>query len=141
MTDLLEIIRNRYGLVPLLYLSGPFTSASEIPGQTLETITKHASDVALKAWEARWSVISPHKNCYGYVPSHKMDYEKWMSGLVAQVVRCDAILLLPGWEKSKGCRIEMQVARDNHIPVFQYEIHGIPNPRLTSKVDQFNLGG
>jgi hypothetical protein len=131
--NLYEWVNREYQEVPLLYIAGPFTSST--PEQLAE-LTNQASDVALKAWKKGWSVISVHKNCLGYTASHKIGYKKWMAALIAQIVRCDALLLLPGWEKSSGVQIEKKVAEDLNIPVYKYEIHGVPKPSLKYKLEE-----
>lgn len=38
---------------------------------------------------------------------------------VVQIAECDQMVLLPGWQKSRGCRIEVAVCRLLHIPVVE----------------------
>jgi hypothetical protein len=45
-------------------------------------------------------------------------YEEYLGNGLAQLVRCNAIALLPGWEKSKGARIELGVAASMGMDVF-----------------------
>jgi hypothetical protein len=49
---------------------------------------------------------------------------------------CNAILLLPGWQESKGCKVELEEANLQHFPVF-YTVeevvdwaHGIADAHL-----------
>jgi hypothetical protein len=37
------------------------------------------------------------------------------------VMDCDAVAVLPGWEKSKGASLEVHVARECEIPIFEME--------------------
>jgi len=45
---------------------------------------------------------------------HYLGYDLW------SLSRCDAMLLCPGWENSKGCQIEVRFAVENNIPVYDY---------------------
>jgi|WetSurMetagenome_2_1015567.scaffolds.fasta_scaffold306470_3 nucleoside 2-deoxyribosyltransferase len=109
-----------YKDIPLLYIAGPFS------GQGKDTIDL-ASKVSLEAFEKGWSVISPHKNCLGFNPDTKnMTYNKWMVALAAQIARCDAVLLLPNWETSKGTCMEVEFCKELEIKIFEFSKEGIP---------------
>lgn len=47
-----------------------------------------------------------------------MDDPDWMRLSLTQLMRCDAVMMLPGWWRSKGARIEWAVAKLLGIPVF-----------------------
>ncbi len=38
-------------------------------------------------------------------------WRAYMALAVAQLARCDCVVLLPGWERSKGARVEFDLAR------------------------------
>jgi len=40
---------------------------------------------------------------------------------VGELVKCDAIVMLPGWERSEGTLIELKVAMMLGLPVFEYK--------------------
>ena len=43
-------------------------------------------------------------------PDHHMSWEACMRSDIAQLVTCDAIMLLPGWEDSRGAKLEHHIA-------------------------------
>jgi hypothetical protein len=43
-------------------------------------------------------------------PDHHMSWEACMRSDIAELVTCDAILLLPGWEDSRGAKLEHHIA-------------------------------
>jgi hypothetical protein len=111
--------------LPLLFISGAFTSCED-----LIFITRAANEIAIKAWERGWSVISVHKNCFGFGVTEFLTYDQWTKGLLSQIAKCDAILVLPNWENSKGVKIEMKFAGENNIPVYLYNGKDIPEPKF-----------
>ena len=42
----------------------------------------------------------------------------WLEGDLEMLRRCDAVLVVPGWEKSSGTRAEIAEANACGIPVF-----------------------
>ena len=43
----------------------------------------------------------------------------WLDMYVHLLMKCDAMLQLPGWRKSEGCQLEYSIAIGERIPVFQ----------------------
>lgn len=43
-------------------------------------------------------------------PDHHMSWEACMRSDIAELVTCDAIMLLPGWEDSRGAKLEHHIA-------------------------------
>ena len=43
-------------------------------------------------------------------PDHSMPWAQCMRRDIAELVKCDAIYLLPGWEQSKGATLEHHIA-------------------------------
>jgi hypothetical protein len=48
-------------------------------------------------------------------------WQDYMRTAVAQLVKCDVVALLPGWEKSRGARIENGLAVSLGIPTRKVE--------------------
>ena len=109
---------------PILYISGPFSGATE--AAILANIAR-ASSVALKAWRAGWACICPHKNTAGFQHAHDVHWSEWIAGDLAILRRCDAILMLPGWERSPGAVVEHKAAIDAGIDVMFYD-GSVPRP-------------
>lgn len=112
-------------MMPLLYVAGPYSDRDPLHG--IERNINEASRIALEAWEKGWATLCPHKNTGGF--HHRTDIPEsvWLSGDLAMLVKCDAILMIPGWEQSNGAVGEKNVALCRGLKVLYYE-HGIPSP-------------
>lgn len=109
---------------PVLYISGPYFSADHIHGT--EGNILNASKIALEAWRKGWAVICPHKNTAGFHHATEIPHQVWLDGDLAILLRCDAILMIPGYNRSTGARMELDVAETTGIPVYYYEKNGVP---------------
>lgn len=81
------------------YIAGPMTG--------IEDFNYPAFNAAAATLRARgWQVENPAEN--PAPPSREwLDY---MRMAVAQLAHCDSVVLLPGWEASKGARVEFTLA-------------------------------
>lgn len=91
---------------PILYLSGRM---SGLPHNNFPAFHKAAAQ--LRA--AGYTVINPAE---GGLPGD-LPWDRYLRVDLAQLVTCDAVATLPGWERSKGARLEVHVARELGMPV------------------------
>ena len=67
----------------------------------------------------------------GYDPVNPFDngvpdnahWREHMRADIAMLLKCDAIFMLPGWELSKGCKLELDVASSCGIAVIIEPVH------------------
>ena len=92
-----------------IYISIP------ISGHDLEEAKEKARDIRKCLlwdefdWEEGWStdVITPFDVC----PEPDKPYSYYMGKDIEALLECDAIYLCEGWQNSKGCMAEFEVAR------------------------------
>lgn len=100
----------------VVFICGPFRSDTY---ERRSRNTQLAGMLALEVWRSGVACICPHMNSgtlFGLASE-----EIFLAGYLEILERCDALLLLPGWEKSKGARMERQRAIEKQIPIF-YDI-------------------
>ena len=97
-----------------IYISGPMTG---LPG--LNHGAFHQTAQQLRA--LGYDVVNPADTP---VPSEGAHWEAWMKADLAQMLTCDTVALLPGWEASKGAHLELHVAhREGMNVVSVAELH------------------
>ena len=93
-----------------IYISIP------ISGHDLEEVKEKARDIRKFLlldefdWEKGWNstdVITPFDVC----PETGKPYSYYMGKDIEALLKCDTIYLCEGWQNSKGCMAEFEVAR------------------------------
>lgn len=84
-----------------VYLAGPMTGI-----EAMNFPAFHAA--AAKLRDSGYVVINPAE----INPDPAANWNACMREDIAQLVTCDAIALLPGWERSRGATIEARIAAD-----------------------------
>lgn len=102
----------------VVYIAGPYRSKDEW-GVTLNI--RAAEDLALRVWRMGAVALCPHKNT-AYFGGAAED-EIWLDGDLELITRCDAVVLVPGWEKSIGTINEVLHAIQRDVPVFEYSFN------------------
>ena len=105
---------------PILYLSGPYSPSNGL--DTAENIMV-ARSYAVAAVRNGWFPFTPHLNTIGFeIDCPEVPNEDWIEGDLA-ILRLlararAAVLMLPGWEQSKGARLERDWAIHLNLEVF-----------------------
>jgi hypothetical protein len=98
----------------LIYVAGPLMGPNDWE------IRRHIHCAAALGYEVAklgaYPVI-PHTNT-GSVFIGTVDTAFWCAGTLELLRRCDAVILVMGWEDSKGATAEFDEARRLNIPVF-----------------------
>lgn len=89
----------------LIYIAGPYR-ASTVNG--IHNNIAEARKRAEWAWTNGWVPICPHTNS-AFIDGLVAD-KIILSGCIKMMSVCDAILLIDGWVKSEGARMECQLA-------------------------------
>ncbi len=107
----------------VLYIAGPYRSPDGWHA-VWENIMR-ARAAARRAWLKGWAVICPHTNSI-MMDGTDVEDRTFLDGDLEILGRCDALLAIPGWEKSEGAKREILVAENMGIPV--YTGAEIPSP-------------
>lgn len=101
----------------LIYTAGPYSA------DTTEGIAQNiaaAREAAIKLWDAGHVALCPHLNTAHFEQDSIATYGQYIDGDLNMLARCDAILMLEGWEKSKGASLEWDYASELHMPIYYY---------------------
>lgn len=105
-----------------VYLSGPITG---MPNNNIQEFKKYEE----KFKNLNFEVINPHNLFSGdevellekCLEEKKITFEEYHSHFmrrdIAEMMNCDFIAVLDGWEKSKGANIEVYIARNINMPI------------------------
>ncbi|HUU93152.1 MAG TPA: DUF1937 family protein [Phycisphaerae bacterium] len=112
----------------VIYVAGPYRACCE---HEVYLNIHEAGELARKVWLLGAVAICPHKNTAFY--GGNVDDRVWLDGDLEMIRRCDAMLMMPGWERSTGAKAERELAESLGQPVFE-ELH-----ELVKWLAQWNL--
>lgn len=96
------------------YVAGPYRATSE---WEVTCNIRNAEKIAVELWRMGYPCICPHKNT-SYFGGVLEDDQAWLDGDFVILKRCDFVVLVSGWQVSKGTLAEIEVAKEYEIPVF-----------------------
>ena len=100
-------------MTPRIYLAGPMTGH---PDFNYPAFNAEAARLRAIGYRVENPAENPVQNTW----------QAYMRQALAQLVKCDAVALLPGWKASRGARIENQLAIDLGIPARPAEFYKLP---------------
>jgi len=95
-----------------LYVAGPMSGIAEHNYPQFCEITKLLRDQG-------YEVFNPAENNDGDVSQRRAFY---MRIDIPALMACEAVVVLPGWQESRGANLEVWIAVDTDMPVYRYEI-------------------
>lgn len=104
----------------LVYIAGPYRAAT--PWQVEQNI-RNAESVAYQVAGMGVAILCPHTMTRYWDRSYTDQY--WLEATLEMMRRCDAVVLVPGWESSTGTLGEVAEAEALGIPVFRACGHGL----------------
>lgn len=108
MSDLSGFLKHK-----VIYVAGRFRGEN---AWEVEKNVRRAEEDALWLWKSGYAVVCPHTNTRffnGAAPD-----EFFLEGDLDIMRRCDGVLMVRGWEESKGAHAERAEALCLGIPVF-----------------------
>jgi hypothetical protein len=97
----------------LVYIAGPFRAAT---AWEVENNVRNAETMGYEVAKLGAMPMIPHANTRFF--HGQFDDQFWIVGTLLLLERCDAMLVLPGWENSQGTKGEMRLCEDRGMPYF-----------------------
>lgn len=108
---------------PLIYVAGRYRAATR---EAVAANIEAARQVGIQAARLEWYPVIPHANtAHMELELHHSD-DFWLTGTLELMTRCDAVVLVDGWESSAGTLGEIAKADALRIPVFR-GLHLLPS--------------
>ncbi len=98
----------------LVYVAGKFTGANS---WEVKQNVNAAEKVAFQVAELGAMPLCPHTNTANFFGT--LDDAFWYAGTLELLRRCDAVILVPGWERSKGVAAELAEAQQLKLPIHE----------------------
>ena len=100
--------------IPIVYIAGPYRALT--PWATEQHI-RNAEYLALAVWRKGAVAVCPHTMTRFY--GGMLGDAEALLGTLALLERCDAVVMVDGWEASDGSRVERSRAHERGLPVFE----------------------
>jgi len=113
-------------MTPLLYVAGPYRAATRA---AISANIESARQVGIRAARLGWYPVIPHCNTAHMELDTDHDDAFWLAGTLELMTRCDAVVLVPGWETSAGTAGEIAKADQIGLTVFR-DLEGMPGAQV-----------
>jgi hypothetical protein len=113
----------------VIYVAGAYNAPTK-EGRAANI--EKAAQVAAQIWETGNIAICPHLNTQHFEERITLTNEAYVKGDLFILARCDAIVMLQGWEESAGATIERLYASQHGIPIYLHP-HIPAGPHQTEK--------
>lgn len=100
-------------MIPVVYVAGPFRGKDHY---AIHKNVERAEALSHEVWAIGAAAICPHTMTQHFQDS--LPDEVWLKGDIELLRRCDALVLVEGYERSSGTKAEVAYALDHNIPVF-----------------------
>lgn len=104
----------------VIYLAGPISNGSQDGSETRRQRVEAARKIAEELWIDGFAVICPHIN-NDFGDACKLTWKEYLRGDLELISKVDLVVLLPGWQDSKGARKERRFAQKMGIKTITYE--------------------
>lgn len=101
--------------VRVIYVAGPISPSN---GRTMLDNINQARQLAVEVWRVGAYPFTPHLNSTDGVLRGMVSGSDIYLADLAMLERCDAVLLMEGWETSRGANYEVAWADYKDKPVF-----------------------
>jgi len=101
--------------IPIIYVAGPYRAAN---ADGIQRNIDKARAVGLRLPAFGWIPLIPHSNLAHFDSDCPLPDEFWLDGTMELMRRCDAVLMMDGWESSSGAIAERDEALRLGMQVF-----------------------
>jgi hypothetical protein len=105
----------------LVYVAGRYSAPSRAG---VERNIRAAVAVGITVAELGAMPVVPHANTADAAFEETQPYQFWIEGTLELLRRCDAVLMVEGWQDSRGARGEHAEAKRLGKPIFE-TAHGL----------------
>lgn len=108
----------------VIYVAGPYTAYTHYG---IQINIARAAETAVKCWKKGWAVVCPHLNVANFHIYYGKGFTESdiVEGCLELLERCDAVVMLPGWERSEGSKKEHEAAKKLGLLIF-YGLDAVP---------------
>lgn len=111
----------------LLYIAGRYRGISD---EQVQLNIETAKYFGMLAIEKGWYPVIPHMNTAHMEAITCAGDSFFIEGTLELMERCDAVLMIPGWEPSVGASGERKRAMDLGMPVYDQTTAPLPPAEL-----------
>jgi hypothetical protein len=111
-----------------IYLATPYsTNDKALLEERVDIACKYAAQLMAEGYTVFAPIPHSHFISLHLEPERQLDHEFWMRQDLSVLRHCEAlvVLMLPGWEESRGVQREIQVARACGIDVHYVPLHNM----------------